>query len=134
MPRKASRKTLVKKLDKVFSEYIRLRTAKEITGIVECVTCGKNDHWKSMDCGHFMSRKHISTRWHEDNCQVQCKSCNVFKYGEQYKYSLWLGEKKSAELLALSRQTLKLYDYDLEDLIEIYGDRVISLKKSLHLI
>jgi hypothetical protein len=37
MPRKISRKGLVKKLDRVFSIYIRTRHAKE--GMVRCVTC-----------------------------------------------------------------------------------------------
>lgn len=131
MPRKPTRKGLVKKLDSVFSEFIRLRTANG-NGYVECVTCGKSDHWRSMDCGHFMSRKHISTRWHEDNCQVQCKSCNVFRYGEQYKYSLWLGHEKAEHLYQLSKQTLKLYDQDLEDMIKIYQEKVAVLKKALN--
>ena len=131
MPRKPTRKGLVKKLDTIFSQYIRMRNANA-NGYVECVTCGKQDHWKSMDCGHFMSRKFMSTRWHEDNCQVQCKSCNVFRYGEQYKYSLWLGQDKAEKLHQLSRQTLKLFDYDLLDLINIYKEKVEVLKKSLH--
>ena len=37
------RKKLVKKLDTVFSQYIRLRYANN--EIAECVTCGKQDHW-----------------------------------------------------------------------------------------
>ena len=131
MPRKPTRKGLVKKLDTIFSHYIRMRNANR-NGYVECVTCGKQDHWKSMDCGHFMSRKHLSTRWHEDNCQVQCKACNVFRYGEQYKYSIWLGQEKAEELHQLSRQTLKLYDYDLLDLINIYKEKVEVLKKGLN--
>ncbi len=132
MPRKASRKGLIKKLDAIFSEYIRLRTANA-NGFVECVTCGKQDYWRSMDCGHFISRKFMSTRWHEDNCQVQCKSCNVFRYGEQYKYSLWLGAKKSDHLYKLSKQTLKLFDYDIQDMIEIYKEKVAELKKGVSL-
>ena len=54
MPKKASRKTIVKKLDAIFSIYIRRRYAKD--DIAECVTCGKQDHWKSLQAGHFMSR------------------------------------------------------------------------------
>jgi len=131
MPRKPTRKGLIKKLDTVFSHYIRMRHAN-VNGYVECVTCGKHDHWKSMDCGHFMSRKFMSTRWHEDNCQVQCKSCNVFRYGEQYKYSIWLGQEKAEELHQLSRQTLKLLEYDLLDLINIYQEKVEVLKKGLN--
>ena len=131
MARKPTRKGLVKKLDTIFSEFIRLRTANG-NGFVECVTCGKVDHWRSMDCGHFMSRKNISTRWHEDNCQVQCKSCNVFRYGEQYKYSVWLGQEKADHLYNLSKQTLKLYDQDLLDMIKIYQEKVVVLKKELN--
>lgn len=101
-------------------------------GIVECVTCGKKDHWKNMDCGHFMSRKFMSTRWHEDNCQVQCKACNVFRYGEQYKYSLWLGSQKAEELHQLSRTTLKIMTHELEDMINIYKEKVELLKKTLN--
>ena len=132
MPRKPTRKGLIKKLDTIFSEYIRLRTANK-NGYVTCVTCSKTDHWRNMDCGHFISRKHISTRWHEDNCQVQCKSCNVFRYGEQYKYSLWLGAEKSEYLYKLSKETLKLFDHDLLDMIEIYKKKVVDLKKGLNL-
>ena len=61
MPKKASRKTIVKKLDTIFSIYIRRRYSKD--DISECVTCGKQDHWKSLQAGHFMSRKHYSTVW-----------------------------------------------------------------------
>ena len=69
-PKKPTRTSIVKKLDTVFSIYIRRRYA--VNDIAKCVTCGKQDHWKSLQCGHFMSRKHLSTRWNEDNCQVQC--------------------------------------------------------------
>ena len=59
MPKKPTRKTLITKLDKVFSEYIRRRYAKN--DIATCVTCGKKDHWKKLQAGHFMSRKHYAT-------------------------------------------------------------------------
>jgi len=123
--KKPARKTLVKKLDTVFSIYIRQRNA--IDDIAECVTCGKKDHWKKLQNGHFMSRKHLSTRWDEDNCQVQCSGCNVFKYGEQYKYSLWLesnlGSGSAERLLQKSRTTLKIADYELIEMIEFYKEK-----------
>jgi hypothetical protein len=53
---------------------------------------------RKLQNGHFMSRANYSTRWDEDNCQVQCMGCNVFKQGEQYKYSLYLGNKLAEEL------------------------------------
>jgi hypothetical protein len=126
MPRKASRKTLIKKLDTVFSIYIRRRYAKD--NIAECVTCGKQDHWKNLQAGHFMSRKHYATRWDEEgNVQVQCMACNVYRYGEQYKFSKYLGETKADALLVKSRQIQKFTDADLIDLIELYTDKVNNL-------
>lgn len=125
MPKKPSRKTLVKKLDTIFSIYIRRRYAKN--DISECVTCGKRDHWKNLQAGHFMSRKHYATRWDEENVQVQCSSCNVFRYGEQYLFSKYLGEDKADALLIKSRSIEKFSDVDLIDLIELYTNKVNNL-------
>ena len=118
MAKKVTRKSLVEKLDKVFSIYIRRRYA--INDIAKCVTCGKKDHWSKLQNGHFMSRKHLSTRWNEDNCQVQCAGCNVFRYGEQYLYSQYLGDKLAQELYIKSKETRKFDDVELQELIEHY--------------
>jgi len=86
-----SRKNIVKKLDTVFSQYVRLRYADDY--IVECYTCGIKNHYKKMHCGHFMSRKHYSTRWDELNCQVQCYKCNIHGYGEQFRFGQRLNKE-----------------------------------------
>ena len=125
MPKKPSRKLLVKKLDAIFSEYIRRRYAKN--EIATCVTCGKKDHWKKLQAGHFMSRKHYSTRWDEDNVEVQCSACNVFRYGEQYLFAKYLGEEKADKLLAKSRETVKFSDPELQEMIDIYKNKVSFL-------
>ena len=79
---------LKKELDTIFSLYIRLRESEE--GLVQCFTCHKVSHYKSgMQNGHFQSRKHLATRWDEENCQVQCVGCNMFKAGEQYRFSIY---------------------------------------------
>ena len=122
MAKRTQRKKLVDKLDKVFSIYIRRRYAKD--DIAECFTCGKQDHWKKLQNGHFQSRKHYSTRWNEKNCQVQCSGCNVFRYGEQYKFSKNLDNTYysglAEELHIEANKTVKLDNTDLEMLIEKY--------------
>ena len=122
MAKKSTRKKLVDKLDKVFSIYIRRRYADN--DVSECFTCGKQDHWKKLQNGHFQSRKHYSTRWHEQNCQVQCAGCNVFRFGEQYKFSKNLDNTYysglAEELHIESNKTVKLDNTDLEMLIEKY--------------
>ena len=127
MPKKPTRKTLVKNLDKVFSEWIRRRYAKN--DIAECVTCGKKDHWKNLQAGHFMSRKHYSTRWDERNVEVQCVGCNVYRYGEQYKFSKFLGDELADELLALSRETRKFSNIELQEMIDIFKEKIERIGK-----
>ena len=83
---------LKKKLDKVFSEFIRRRNADHL-GFINCFTCGVKKHWKEQQAGHFQSRSHHSTRWDEVNVQVQCVKCNMFRQGEQYKFGLYLDER-----------------------------------------
>ena len=130
MPKKPSRKTLVNKADKVFSEYIRRRYADD-NGVTECFTCGKKDHWKKLQCGHFQSRKHYATRWNEDNCQVQCAGCNVFRYGEQYTFGrnldINIREGLAEELNILSNKIVKYDNHDLMSLIEYYQNKLADL-------
>jgi hypothetical protein len=123
---------LKKELDKWFSLYIRLRESEE--GLVQCFTCGKVSHYKSgMQNGHFQSRKHLATRWDEENCQVQCVGCNMFKAGEQYKFSIALeskyGEGTAEKLDLLSRTIMKVSRIDYEEKISYYKKAVENLKK-----
>ena len=123
MPRKISRKGLIRKLDRVFSLYIRTRNAKN--EIVECVTCNVKKHYTEMDAGHFVSRRHYATRWTSSNCHVQCKKCNNWGAGESYLMGKYIDKAYGAgtadELITLSRQIKKFTDEDLKELIEKYS-------------
>ena len=129
MPKKISRSKLVKKLDAVFSQYIRLKDS--VDEIATCFTCGKKDHWKKLQNGHFQSRKHYATRWDEQNCQVQCAGCNVFRYGEQFLFAKYLDERfyagLSDELYFKSKQIVKYSNSEIEDMILKYKKLVDSM-------
>ena len=72
---KVRKKTdLVAKLDKVFSRYIRLRDCMP-NGYFRCISCGKIKPYEQADCGHFHSRRHMSTRFDEDNAHAECRYC-----------------------------------------------------------
>ena len=126
MAKKLSRSKLIKKLDTIFSKYIRQRDAKK--EIATCFTCGKKAHWKKLQNGHFQSRRFYATRWDEINCQVQCAGCNVFKYGEQFTFGLNLDSKFGAgtaqRLHTKARVITKLSSPDIEDLIDMYANLV----------
>ena len=132
MKKKKTISKLKKELDKWFSLYIRLRDASD-TGAAVCFTCGKMAHYKTLQNGHFQSRRFMATRFDEENCQVQCVACNMFRGGEQFKFALGLdaeyGDGTALELEYLARTTIKLGRYDYEDKISYYGTLVEKLKK-----
>ena len=126
-PVKKSKSKLVKKLDGIFSKYIRLKHSKN--GICTCYTCGRKYEIKKIHAGHFMSRRHYSTRWDEDNVRPQCYGCNVGNQGKQYEFALALNkeeEGKADKLLNRSRELVKFTIGDIEMLITKYQE---SLKK-----
>lgn len=123
MAKKLTRSKLVKKLDSVFSQYIRQKNSVKETAT--CFTCGKKDHWKKLQNGHFQSRRHYSTRWDIMNCQVQCAGCNVFRFGEQFIFGQNLdnkfGEGTARRLHIKAQLTVKYADFEIEDLINKYN-------------
>jgi hypothetical protein len=119
---KIKRSTIVKNLDTVFSQYIRLRYAKN--EIAECVTCGKKDHYKKLQCGHFQSRRHYSTRWDENNVGVQCYGCNISNQGQQFLFAKHLGLELAEQMVLKSKQIVKFSDNDLQDMIQHYKDKL----------
>jgi hypothetical protein len=124
--KKPTRSKLVKKLDTIFSQYIRLSNADN-NGYCTCVTCNKTFHWKEIQAGHFMSRKHYSIRWDERNVKPQCVACNVYRAGEQYKYSLYLGKELSDVLYLQSKEIVKFTNYELENMINDYSEKLKKL-------
>lgn len=66
---------LIKRLDKVFSLYIRLRDCMP-NGFGRCISCGKIKPYRELDCGHFFGRSNMATRFDEDNCSAECQGCN----------------------------------------------------------
>ena len=131
-----TRKKLIARLDKVFSQWVRRKDADH-RGYVECFTCGVVKHWKMMDAGHFQSRAKYSTRWMYDpdegmvNIMPQCRRCNAFRSGEQYIFARKLdaiyGEGTAERIEQASNQTRKYSVEELEALIDVYNRRLRKL-------
>ena len=119
---------LKKELDKWFSLFIRLRDATN-EGMVQCITSGRLYHYKKIHAGHFMSRRHMSTRWCEMNVAPQSAADNLFGQGEQYKFGIALdhkyGEGTAEELQIKSRQICKMSRADYEEKIS-YTKRLLK--------
>lgn len=129
--RKDSLKGMMQILDKVFSEYIRLKNADE-NGYVKCITCPTVKHWKEIDNGHFISRNHIATRYDERNCNPQCAVCNRFKGGEQYLHGVAIDKKYGSgtanQLQAISKVYSGIDTMWLQHHIELYRKKIKDLK------
>jgi len=119
-------------LDKVFSEFIRLRDAGE-DGFIRCITCGARVYWKSADNSHFIRRSNMTTRWHEKNCHASCFECNRINHGELKIYEQWLYSTYGAEIVQqlkdLGRSEAKFSESDLKEMIALYRKKVKELKK-----
>ena len=131
-----SKPALVKKLDKVFSEFIRLRDTKE-WGFKygRCISCGRILPWSKLQCGHYYSRTKMNTRFDEENCNAECISCNIFSADHLIGYRKNLikkiGEKEVAKLDIRAHQTKNYSLFELQLLITHYEEEVKKLKDSL---
>jgi hypothetical protein len=65
----------VEKAAKLMQRLVRLK-ASDDNGYCQCVTCGKVDHYKNMQGGHFYSRRHLIFKLYIENCHPQCPGCN----------------------------------------------------------
>lgn len=116
-------KDLKKKADAQFSKYVRYRDSELKNGefIAECITCGVEKPVKQMQAGHFVSRRVSSLRYDELNVNAQCVSCNMFKAGEQYLYSINLdkkyGEGTAKSLMDRRHETHKFTQDELTNII-----------------
>ena len=76
-------KTLPKLTDEcavLLQKIVRMKQAIYLKSpYIACVTCGKIDHWKNQQGGHFISRTWTATKILEENIHPQCISCNGFR-------------------------------------------------------
>jgi hypothetical protein len=128
---------LKKKLDSIFSKFIRYRGGSKISHdnwICVCVTCGSTGFLKKMQCGHFMGRASNSTRYDEQNCNVQCFGCNVKQQGRQFEHAIYIdetyGQGTAMELRKKSKQLKQWKTWELEELIEHYKEKVKEFETS----
>jgi len=112
------RKKLVKKLDEVFSLYIRQRDKK-------CVLCGTTEN---LQAGHVITRTKYSVRWDENNVFCQCRACN---YRHEYNpeiFIMWYiqkyGNAAMQNLIRKSNNLVKYKNSDLKEMICYYREKL----------
>jgi hypothetical protein len=124
--------SLKDKLDKVFSLYIRYRDAMP-NGYFRCISCGQIKPFEQADCGHYINRQHMATRFDEMNCNAQCRKCNRFDEGNIQGYRKGLIDKYGEQrvlLLEAKKNTIRKYsDFEYKALIKYYTVLADKIKK-----
>lgn len=122
-PQKPTRTNLIKKLDQIFSLFIRLKYADK-NGFVQCYTCPNKKHYKQMQNGHYISRSVRIGRWSQDNCRPQCYGCNIMHGGNPITFRENLvkeyGEDFVKQMEARRFDIFKPTDEWLKEKIEFY--------------
>lgn len=131
--RKKRTGTMKHKAWAVFSQYIRQREMDE-NGMVSCISCGKVDHWKNMDAGHYVPKSvSLVLRFSEIAVQNQCTACNRFRHGNLTQYALALQRKYGPEVLEkldTIRRENQNYRLSEQAYVEIY-ERYKALVKDV---
>lgn len=129
--KKTDRQKLIRKLDEVFSLFIRLRDSDK-NGVCKCITSGEFVHWQACDAGHFITRDNFATRWDEQNVNAQSRQDNRFLSGRQFEHGLAIDKKHgpgtASKLLVKSRGVCNWLDIELEQMYNYYKAEVKNLK------
>ena len=126
------------KADKYFSLFIRLRDADE-NGLAKCCTCGTMKPIKEMDCGHFIKRQHMATRFSEVNCATQCKRCNAFEQGRDIEFAEFIDKKYGGsaliQLKLASRTVKKFNGLEIAAIAAYYKEKAqkLAIEKGIEL-
>ena len=129
----AERNALIADIDREFSFYIRLRDADKY-GYTHCFTSGKRLHYLKLDCGHYISRQHIATRWDVDNCRPQSKHDNQVLHGnmEVFKEKLEAEQKGITDILyERSKEVTKPTMNELKELLIHWREKAKLVKLKL---
>ena len=121
----------MKEADKWFSMFIRLRDSDE-HGIATCITSGRRAFWRTMDCGHYLSRAKMATRYHEQNCHAQSKMSNRFQGGHFMEHAAAIerlhGAGSVERLTIIATQACKRTAGDFQFLADCYRAKVEAIR------
>jgi len=125
----------VLKLDHIFSKYIRLLWADK-GGMVKCYTCPGVLRWEDAQCGHFMSRRFMATRFMLNNCRVQCPGCNLNCSDGGEKQAVFeanlrkeLGDEVVDGVILAARSVKKWAPWEIKEMEYYYKERVERLMR-----
>ena len=123
----------VEKAAKLLQRYVRLK-ASDDNGYCQCVTCGKVDHYKAMQGGHFIPRGRTILKLYESNIQPQCGYCNQWGMKQSHyvlRYREWMvdyyGERRVKAMEKLAWRTAP--KFNREEVIQFQRELKEKIKE-----
>lgn len=120
---KTERQRAIARADTWFSRYIRCKYALNHE-YGKCYTSGGIYKLTELDCGHFISRRNLNTRWHMDNARPQCTKDNWFEHGNHsdFRFNLIqdIGKKRVENLEEISRRIVKFSVSEIKQFANFY--------------
>jgi hypothetical protein len=107
LPKKKTKpRSIIKKLDRLFSECIR--------NIGQCEKCGSREN---LQCAHVISRRHYNTRWDLENAICLCVKCHLYwSHKEPHAFVRWFDNKYGGSLYeVLKKRSEKTTKVDYEE-------------------
>lgn len=135
MSKKKTNAQLAEKCATDLQLLVRLK-ASDDSGYCKCVTCGKVDHYKSMQGGHYMERGRSATKLLEENVHPQCPGCNCFAMKKASGVVLYreymVGMYGADFVLELEQSSRKPHKWVKSDILDMHEDikRQIKLHKA----
>lgn len=122
--------TLIKELDIVFGNFIKLRDTKD--GVIRCFVCHKPIPRNEAEVLHFIGRQSMPVRFHEQNCNTGCYECNRLDTDHMVKYLIRMNEVYGEDtVLYLTRQSKSLQKwmpFEIKAMIEEYKNKIAILQ------
>jgi len=123
----------VDKAAKLLQRIVRLK-ASDDNGYCQCVTCGKVDHYKNMQGGHFYGRRNLVFKLFEENIHPQCPACNLYGMKTtkiQEAYRIYMEDTYGARRIrAMQRLAWRASPkFNRDEVIQFSGDLKEQIKQ-----
>jgi hypothetical protein len=113
MPRKPSKKTVKNKLDKAWSQLVKLQAGNK------CEVCQGT---QSLNSHHIVGRRNLRLRWETFNGVSLCSGCHVFSTQSFHQNpvwaDIWLRENRGQDLKLIRTTMNEIQKWSFEDMQE----------------
>lgn len=128
-----SQQEIILDLDRVYSRWLRLANMG-LDEKCECFTCGRRLPYQKSQCGHFIGRSNLATRFLEKATRVQCPTCNVNLHGNLVEFAKRLDAEEqglSEYLRELGRTVEKPSLQELKGMLFHYQQKLRAVETKL---